>query len=330
MPAYQAAARLSRAVESVQRQTIENWELIALDDGSTDETADILDHLARSDLRIRLHRLPHAGIASSLNEGIRLARGKWIARMDADDLMLEHRMEAQLEFAASHPELALTGCLVSLRAETPPAPESGMLRFVEWVNSLVSPEDIAREIYVDCPVPHPTFFLRRELLLQEGLYTLRDEPEDYELVLRLRSRGYGFGKVPAVLLEWTDRPDRASRTQQTYGLDRFRGLKVRFLKQTGALDGGFYLWGAGNVGKKLLLELQRQGMEPLALADIDPDRIGQTIHGCRVISPDSLLKARTSGELVLAAVGAPGARHDIRSFLSSSGLSEPSDFLFAA
>ncbi len=330
MPVYQAARHIERAVESILAQTFGDWELVALDDGSTDETPHILTRLAASDSRIRHIRLSHCGIAGALNQGIAAARGEWIARMDADDRMLPQRLEAQLEFAASHPELALTGCFVRLVSEMPPAREPGMQRFVNWANALVTPQDIAREMFVDCPVPHPSFFFRRELLEREGGYTREDEPEDYELVLRLHARGYRFGKVAETLLEWTDRPGRASRTQETYSLQRFRALKARCLRQTGALGRGFYLWGAGSVGKKLLLALQAEGLNPAALVDIDPDRIGQTIHGCRVISPDELLSLRRPCETVLGAVGAPGAREDIRGFLSGAGLREPEDLFFAA
>jgi glycosyltransferase involved in cell wall biosynthesis len=330
MPAYQAAEHIERAVQSILAQTFGGWELVALDDGSSDETPDILARFAASDSRIRPIRLSHVGIAAALNQGIAAARGEWIARMDADDRMLPRRLQAQLEFAASHPDLALTGCLVRLVSEMPPAREPGMQRFVNWANALVTPRDIAREMFVDCPVPHPSFFVRREFLVREGGYTLEDEPEDYELVLRLHARGLQFGKIPETLLEWTDRPGRASRTRQTYGLERFRALKARYLRQTGALERGFYLWGAGSVGKKLLLALQAEGLNPAALVDIDPDRIGQTIHGCRVISPDELLSLRSPGETVLGAVGTPGAREDIRRFLSGAGLREPEDFFFAA
>lgn len=329
MPVYNAETRLQAALDSIYQQTLTGWELVAVDDGSSDLSARILEDAARVDKRVRVLRRSHYGIASALNAGARAAKAEWLCRMDSDDVMLEHRLATQLEFARSHPELAVVGGLVAFRCEGELAEESGMLRFVEWVNSLVRPEDIAREIFIDCPIPHPTFLMRRSTLMDCGGYSEAGDPEDYELLLRLNAAGHALGKVPETILVWTDYAGRASRILPEYAASVFRRLKIRYLAKT--IDGRpLYQWGAGSVGKRFMRELAASGAQLRALIDVDPRKIGQRIHGTPVIPAEALLAERPEDALVLVAVGAPGARDDIRAYFSRAGLEEARDFLFVA
>ncbi len=275
MPVFNAQPTLSACLDSIFAQSFEDWELVAVDDGSGDASAEILRDAARADNRVRPVFAEHAGIAAALNAGIAQCRGEWVARMDSDDRMMPHRLELQLALARSNTDIAICGGLVRHCFDESALPNTtGMLRFITWVNSLVTPQQISREMFVDCPIPHPTFFLRSSLLREMGGYTSELLPEDYDLVLRLHSRGAGFAKVPEVVLDWADRPDRATRTQPAYSPSAFLQLKVRHIAQL-HLSGGrsFYLWGAGEVGKRFLRAL-RAGAPPAALIDLDPRKIG--------------------------------------------------------
>jgi len=332
MPVWNAEATLEDALASVREQSFQDWELVCVDDGSTDSTPEILERWRRRDRRVRPLRIEHRGISGALNAGLSVCRGEWIARMDADDRMLPGRLEVQLGFARSNPGIALTGGLVRHAADPARLPNTtGMERFVRWVNSVVTPEEIRRDLLVDCPVPHPTFFIRRSLMLQLGGYTSEPLPEDYDLVLRLHRAGLAAGKVRREVLEWRDRPDRASRTRPAYSIGALRELKVRHLCLT-ELPGPrpFVVWGAGDVGKRFVLCLQRHGRRPAAFVDLDPRKFGKVIHGCPVWTPEEFLARRRQGWLTLCAVGAPGAREDIREWMRSRGLAEERDFLFVA
>ena len=103
MPVYNAARYLAEAVRSIQSQTFTTWELIAIDDGSTDDSPTILQGLAAGDDRVRPILESHVGLTSSLNHAIELARGTYIARMDSDDVSLPMRFEQQVAFLESHP-----------------------------------------------------------------------------------------------------------------------------------------------------------------------------------------------------------------------------------
>ena len=108
MPAYNAAKTIRASIESVQAQTVKEWELIVVDDGSTDNTASILTELAASDNRIRfLQNEKNSGASYTRNRAIELARGEWIAFLDSDDLWKPEKIEKQLGLAAMHPDMVI-------------------------------------------------------------------------------------------------------------------------------------------------------------------------------------------------------------------------------
>jgi len=107
MPVHNGARFLSEAVESILGQTFDDFEFVVVDDGSTDDSRELLRRYMRSDSRLVLCERPQRGLAESLNEGCRLARGRYIARMDADDVAFVNRLERQVERLSAQPELAL-------------------------------------------------------------------------------------------------------------------------------------------------------------------------------------------------------------------------------
>jgi FlaA1/EpsC-like NDP-sugar epimerase len=135
--------------------------------------------------------------------------------------------------------------------------------------------------------------------------------------------------VPEVLLDWRERPERLSRTQPAYGPDAFRRCKAHHLARS-LLSGrdGIVVWGAGPTGKTFARALAAEGVRLRAFVDLDPDKIGQEIHGAPVIEPDGI--ARYRGAFCAAAVGQPGARAEIRAALTGQGWEEGTDFVAVA
>jgi len=109
MPVFQAERYLEEAVESILAQSFDDFELLALDDGSTDASPRILEALAGRDDRVRVRRAEHAGLVSQLNQGLAEARGEFIARMDADDISHPERFERQLAYLDAHPDCVAVG-----------------------------------------------------------------------------------------------------------------------------------------------------------------------------------------------------------------------------
>jgi len=189
MSVYNGQAFLSEAVESVLKQTFRDFEFVIIDDGSTDTTAKILSTYVSRDERIRVFRHENKGRAASLNVGIGAARGKYIARMDADDVALPHRLKEQIDFMEQHPEVGLLGGAVELinaqgqvfKTFCPPLQDSEIRSVMIRYN----------------PIHHPTVIMRKEVVLAAGGYrkALLDA-DDYDLFLRIgeRSRFANLGK----------------------------------------------------------------------------------------------------------------------------------------
>ncbi len=324
MPVYNAGRTLAEALDSLIEQQYENWELVVADDGSTDDSPRILREYAARDARIRLCGGPHAGIVSALRLACAEAHGALLARMDADDIALPGRLSMQAAMFQADPALDLCGGQVLPLGATP---GSGRIRYESWINSLVHHEEIVREIFVECPIPHPTFMMRRAFLKCLGGYRQGAWPEDYDLVLRAWMAGARFGKPDAPLLRWREHPGRLSMTDPRYSPAAFRAMKRHYLFQTylKRREGAFIQWGAGEVGKRWLREWPQA---PAAVVDVHPRKIGRSIHGVPVISQDALPPPGTC--FIVVAVGARGARDDIRARLEPGNYRELKDYLFIA
>lgn len=327
MPSFNREATVDEAVASILTQSWRDLELIAVDDGSTDGTRDRLHAWAARDPRVRLVARPHAGLIPALNAGLAECRGEYVARHDADDRADPERIEAQVEMLERDPSLAAVGCLVE--GFPPGDVRQGFQVYLEWMNRLVTPEDIAREIFVESPLAHPSVTVRGAWLERMGGYEDHGWPEDYDLWLRMHLAGARFAKVPRTLLGWREHRLRLTRTDSRYSLEAFLRAKAHYLVR-GPLQGaaGAIVWGAGPIGRRLSKHLVREGAALLAFVDIDPAKIGKQRRGRPILAPDDLpaLRRSSPGAIVLAAVGARGARALIRGRLEAMGLIETRDW----
>jgi glycosyltransferase involved in cell wall biosynthesis len=325
MPVKDGAATLGAALDSLARQSLRSYEIIAVDDGSSDSSRAILEERARHDGRIKIESSEGAGLVAALETGRRRASASLIARMDADDVCHPERLRMQVEHLRANPRLAGTGCLVRLfpRGQM----RQGWTRYEHWVNSLNTPELIRRERFVESPLVHPSVVLRTEALAEAGGYRDGGWPEDYDLWLRLMSAGWLLDKVPRTLFFWRVGPQRHSLTHPRYHPDRFMELKLTHLR-AGPLAkvSQVVVWGAGKNGRRWSRLLRDGGIRVQGFIDVDPCKIGRKIAGVSVSGPER------AGDLnlpfVLGAVAAAGARPLIREALQGAGKVEERDFLF--
>ena len=324
MPCHNAASTLAEALQSLLQQTYADFEVILVDDGSTDSSAEVAANVAATDARVSLVASSHVGIVEALRIAAARVRGSVIARMDADDIAEPTRLETQIDYLEKNPDIGLCGPLVSHFGEKA---RIGRVRDPDWDNALHVPDAIERERFVECPIPHPTFMMRRDPFDAAGGYVDRGWAEDHDLLLRVHRAGWRLGKVAEPLLRWRHTASRLSMTNDRYAPEQFRALKRHHLVET-VLDGRhrFFQWGAGEVGKPWLREWGKHA--PTAVVDINPRKFGKRIHGVPVIPPDEL---PAPGEvIVLVAVGAPGAREEIRDWFAPRGYDEGRDYLFIA
>ncbi len=331
MPCYNAAATLPMAMQSILQQRLADFEVVAVDDGSQDGTLALLRAFAARDRRVRPLALPHQGLVPALQAGLQACRAPLIARMDADDWSHPARLQAQVEYLRNHPELAVVGCLV--RGFPQGQVREGFRIYIEWINSLITPQDIARQIFVESPLVHPSVLMRRQWLERVGGYQEHGWAEDYDLWLRLHLAGGAMAKVPRVLLKWREHPTRLTRSDPRYSLENFLRAKAHYLARGPLQDrDAVLIWGAGMMGRRLSKHLLREGVPLRAFVDVDPAKIGRTRRGLPILAPQELPAWWASKErpAVLAAVGARGARALIRQELQSMGLVEGRDWWAAA
>jgi len=244
--------------------------------------------------------------------------------MDADDVAHPERLAAQRSRLAGDPGLA--GCGTRVEYFPRDSLGSGARRYEGWLNAVQSPEELRRELFVECPIAHPTLVIRAAALHGLGGYRDVGWPEDYDLILRAAVAGLELANLSLTGLAWRVSDERLSLRSAAYSPDAFRRCKAHFLVRH-FLPAGRELavWGAGKVGKPFALALAAEGRAIDAFVDLDPRKIGQEIHGAPVIEPAALLERRPR-PYALIAVGSPGARGEIRHELCGSDWQELEDF----
>ncbi|MFN3487137.1 MAG: glycosyltransferase [Planctomycetota bacterium] len=326
MPVYNAAATLRAALQSVLAQSFKEWELVAVNDGSTDDSLEILDEAARKDRRIRILTGAHVGHVEALRSAATLATGPLLARMDADDVMHPRRLVLQLTRLDSPPPVDVVATRVRVLGRT----GEGMRRYVDWQNRLLSHEDITRNLFVESPLAHPSVLMRRDKFERAGGYRDPGWPEDFDLWHRLRECGARFEKLPRTLFSWRDSERPLTRTPPMYTQNAIYHAKLQYFNRHTMGRGPVVLRGAGALGRHWTRDLLRAGIEVPYVIDIDPRKVGRTIAGGRVpvVSVEAGLSQRAG--VILGAVGSRGARDVIRERLVRERLVEGRDYLFVA
>ncbi|MBV8517403.1 MAG: glycosyltransferase [Acidobacteria bacterium] len=311
MPFRDAAATLPECIASIEAQTFRDFEVVAIDDRSHDDSAALC---RRAGFRV----LAANGLVDALNTGLAAARGTFIARMDADDVMHPERLAAQLELIerGGHD-------VVATQVELFPddAIGAGYREYIRWQNAVLTPEDVDANLYVESPFAHPSVLMRRGFAYANGAF-----PEDYELWLRLHAEGRSTAKVPRVLLRWRESATRASRTDPRYARAAFDRLRARYLARDPRVANAqrIVIWGAGQLSRRRVRLLVDQGIRFDAWVDIDPRKIGRQLWGIPIHPHDWLAEQRT---FVLIYVTNHHARDWISETLTGWGYRIGHDFL---
>ena len=232
LPAFNAVGYLQSAIESCLRQTYLNFELLIVDDGSTDGSTELIARHARTDSRVRAIARPNTGLVVALEELRAMARGELIARMDADDIALPNRLEAQIARFESDPDLVCLGGAVEFidgdaRVLLRPAPVTG--------NDEVQREALGGRT----PICHPASMFRADAVERVGGYHDDAYPsEDLDLFLRLGEIGT-LDNVPDTILQYRVHAHSISVTKRRHQLDKMRQACERAWARRGMSDGVF-------------------------------------------------------------------------------------------
>lgn len=283
---------LEEAVQSILAQTMQNWELIICDDGSDGEAARNLKNYENRDDRIRVLRHPrNLGLAATLNTCIAQARGKYIARMDADDVSRPQRLEKQYQFLEKHIQYAFVGCNADL------IDKDGV-----W-GVRTMPEAPCREDFLPfSPFIHPSVMVRREVYLMSGGYYVSKETwrcEDYELFMRLYAQGYQGYNMQERLFCYREDKTSYERRKFRYRLDeaKIRHRNFKNLGMTGPVPWLYVIRpvAAGLLPVPLLMYIKRRQVKK-EVAFVESFKTAKEMQ-TELLSQTAEKDARTAGNL---------------------------------
>ncbi len=328
LPVYNAEFNIGGALKSILDQSYPKFEIIVVDDGSTDSSGAIISHLAKKDSRIKSFTFPvNRGIVSALNHGLNHCSGKWIARMDADDLMMPHRLQRQMTCAKESPEVDIWGCRIELFGFHGNL-SMGQIRYQDWSNSLLTDQDIKSNIYAESPIMHPTFFLTSEVYQKLGGYSDNPWAEDYDFLLKADLNQAVFGKLPEVLLKKGDHPSRLAKTDiRCKRKAMFRAKAHYFALKPHIWKGKkIIILGSGSAGRLAFKSLEEKGISVHCFADNTSGDRNRTVMGlpAKTLTPDSAEQflAEYRDSLFLLCIGNDEGREFVERLLQKNGFIE--------
>lgn len=324
LPFYNANQTLERAVKSILDQSYSNFEVILVDNSSTDGSAETARRLATTDSRIRIIDEPRKGVVFAANTGMKAAKGIYIARMDADDVAHPEKLERQFKHLESKPDISISATQVNFQSDT--TLNSEFSHFVDWSNGLSTWDDVYTNRFVEFPVVNPTLMFRKTMLENVGYLKEGDFPEDYEWFLRVIEQGYKVEKLEHPLLDWHDSHNRLTRSDSRYRTDAFFQIKTEYLARhlKDINQKKVWIWGAGKLGILRSQMLLNYGIEIEGYVDIKKDK---QVSGYPCVHFEEISLERQP--FILSYVSNRGQRDEIRNFLNSREYKECGSYIVA-
>lgn len=328
MSVYNGEKYLHEAIESILKQSCRDFEFIIVNDGSNDNTLEIIRSYT-SDQRIKVYSLEeNGGLAKALNFGLKKASGKYIARQDADDISHIDRLARQKDILDNWADVSLVDSFVEYFPTNTEIAESERYHFYKSVvekdkNKPLSPEEISEKLYWYCCVTHGAIMARRDVINKIGYDSSFLVAEDYKLFYQLNKLGYKFCKINEVMLK--------IRVSSASNMAKYKDLNNRMLFQIKKdeihnLYKGKkpFIWGAGSAGVTVLEILKENGLDIAGFIDSSSSKQGTRIKGKEVYSP-KILKDRAKGFKVLVASSV--GKFQISEMLKAWGYRHLEDFV---
>ena len=296
IPFKNTEAYLSECLDSILQQTYSNWEVVIVNDHSTDRSNYIVKNYAEKDARIRLFQNKNSGIIEAMRIAFKNSNGIYITRMDSDDIMTPNRIETQCNSLEKSGKQHIAVGQVKYFAEG--GVSDGFYKYEQWLNTLTSTAKNYSEIYKECVIPSPCWMVHREDLIACNAFNPNRYPEDYDLTFRFYEQGLKCIPCNEILLHWRDYPVRTSRTHEHYAENHFLDLKLHyFLKLDYNNSRDLVVWGAGTKGKKAAQILIEKRIIFVWICD-NPKKIGKHIY-IQELKPFQFLKTLNNPQSIV-------------------------------
>lgn len=285
MPVFNAEHYLQDCINSICNQTFKAWELLAVDDFSTDHSYEILQKAAQTDGRIRVFKNQEKGIIPALQMAFSKAKGKFITRMDADDLMPITKLTLFYNAIKNTDKIVVTG---KVRYFSDQPITEGYLRYEKWLNKRVATNDFDEQLYRECVIASPNWLVNRSFFEQIGGFKQINYPEDYDLVFRWHKYNYRFVGIDQVTHLWREHSNRTSRNSAIYQQYSFFTLKTNwFIQLVVKNNTSVQLIGAGKKGKIVAAILTEKNIA-FEWCDRRAERYNQLVLGKEIKSVNQL------------------------------------------
>ena len=324
MPFRNTAPFLPDCLNSILDQTYEHWQLVLVNDHSTDDSAKVAHGYANKDSRIEVVQNAETGIIPALQTAYKHVRGHFVSRMDSDDQMTPNRIQRLVELLQENGKGHLAVGQVKYFSNS--GISEGYANYEKWINGLTALGTNYLELYKECVIPSPCWMAYREDFDKAGGFAENRYPEDYDLTFRFYEAGLRVIPCNEVLHLWRDYPTRTSRTSAHYAQNFFLDLKLYyFLKLHWNRSRPLVIWGAGNKGKHLASALQNQQVQFLWMCD-NPNKIGKKIYDVQMQHFQEI--DDLSRPQIMITVANPLAQSAIVQFLHQRKMHSLNDFFF--
>ncbi|WP_282056038.1 glycosyltransferase family 2 protein [Maribacter luteus] len=277
IPFKDTEAYLPECIESILQQDYPFWEVLAIDDASSDDSYNLVHRFALKDSRIRLLNNQGSGIIAALRTAYANCHGELITRMDSDDIMTLNKLDTMVNLLLQKGMGHLAVGQVAYFSHR--GISNGYARYEAWLNELTAKGSNYSEIYKECVIPSPCWMAFREDLNRCGAFEPDRYPEDYDLTFRFYENKLECIPCSKVLHHWRDYDDRTSRTSEHYAANYFLDIKLHyFLKLDYEANRPLVVWGAGNKGKTIAKRLLAKNISFEWICD-NPKKINKDIYG---------------------------------------------------
>lgn len=323
-PFKNTTAFLEECLDSILCQTYLNWELIIVDDSSTDSSYNIVEKYANADSRIKLLKNSGTGIIEALRYAFESSKGELITRMDSDDIMNPKKLEVLVNNLLEYGEHHVAVGLVKYFSEQ--GVNAGYKSYESWLNHLTKTGSNYSEIYKECVIPSPCWMIYRKDLIRCDAFNSSTYPEDYDLVFRFYKNNIKCIPCETILHYWRDYSYRTSRTHIHYAENSFIELKIDyFLELDYNKNKSLTIWGAGSKGKKVAQVLIEKHIPFEWICD-NPKKIGRDIYG-KKLRPFSDLQSISNPQSIITVANKTDQK-EIVNFMKNLNMQPVQDYIF--